>query len=397
MGLIAAEAYAIDGVRPGRVVTARSIEDVAATLGQANARGEGVVPVGGATRLGVGNAPGRFDVALDVSALAGVVEHEPGDLTATVRAGTTLAALRAHLARHGQMWPVEVGLPERATVGGVLAGAAAGPSRLAYFHPRDWVVGVRAALGDGTLTKAGGKVVKNVTAYDLTRFYAGSYGTLCVLVEASLKLWPLPEAERTLVARFPSRDAGRDALAALRRDRVALDAAALLDGGAPRLALQGGERCVVAVRLRGTHRAVERLVAQVAPALAAGLVDDAPPGVWEEIAAVPHRAAVALRLTAPASRMSELLRRAGPGALHYHGTGIAFLVRDEADAGWVRELRAEAEAVEGSLVIERAPAALKAGIDAWGAPALPVDLARRIKDALDPRGVLSPGRFAGGI
>lgn len=387
--------YAIDELAPRRVASARSIAEVVAVLHEANESGEAVVPVGGATRLAVGNAPRRYDVALDVSALAGIVEHEPGDLTATVRAGTTLASLGAHLARHGQMWPVEVGLPERATVGGVLAGAAAGPSRLVYFHPRDWVVGVGAVLGDGTLTKAGGKVVKNVTGYDLTRFYAGSYGTLCVLVEASLKLWPLPEAERTLLAPCARLEDGVAALDELRRERVALDAAALLDRDAGMVAGLSDAPCHVAVRLRGTRRAVDRLAEQLARALPA--TAEAPATPWGEIAAAPQRASVVLRLTAPQGRIAPLLRRAGPGVLYYHGTGIAFLLRDAVTAAWVRERRAEAEAAEGSLVVERAPAALKAEVDAWGAPALPLDLARRIKDALDPRGVLSPGRFAGGL
>lgn len=377
---------AIDGREPGRVVRATSVDDVVTTVRAANERGEGVVPFGGATRLEAGNAPRRYDVALELSGLAGIVEHEPADLTATVRAGTTLATLRAHLARHGQAWPVEVGLPERATVGGVLAGAAAGPSRLAYFHPRDWVLGVRAVLGDGTLTRAGGKVVKNVTAYDLTRFYAGSYGTLCVLVEVSLKLWPLPEAERTLRARFPALDAAEDALASLRRGRLALDAAVVRDDTTGATA---------AVRLRGASRSIGRLVDRAR--LALPRAEEAPASFWQDLADAPHHATVALRLTLPESALVGALRRATPGVLHYHGTGIAFLLRDEASVDWVRERRAEAEAAEGSCVVERAPLAIKHELDAWGTPALPLELARRIKAALDPNEVLSPGRFAGGI
>ncbi len=375
----------LDGVEPARTIRATSVDDVLATVRAANERGEGLVPFGGATRLEVGNAPRRYDVALDLSALAGVVEHEAADLTATVRAGTAVGSLAEHLARHGQMWPpAEVGDAERATVGGVLAGAAAGPSRLAYFHPRDWTVGVRAVTGDGTLTRAGGKVVKNVTAYDLTRFYTGSYGTLCVLVEASLKLWPLPEAERTLVARFARFADAEAALDALRADRVALDAAVARD-----------EPSLAGVRVRGTARAVARLVDRVARALRGA--EEVAPAFWREVADAPHRALVVLRVTAPESRIRAALDGASPGVLHYHGTGIAFLLRERATVDWVRERRADAEAREGSCVIERAPADLKHAVDAWGAPALPLELARRIKAALDPNGVLSPGRYAGGL
>ena len=169
---------AIDGIVPRDVVRATSEGEVVEAIRGANERDEAVVVSGGATRLGVGDPPTRYDVGLDLSALSGIVEYEPDDLVATVRAGTTLAELSAALAARGQRWPVEPGLPELATVGGTLASAAGGPSRLRYFHPRDWVIGARAVLGDGTAVRSGGKVVKNVTGYDLTRFWSGTFGTL---------------------------------------------------------------------------------------------------------------------------------------------------------------------------------------------------------------------------
>lgn len=388
--------YAIGGRVPARTVAARDADAVVAAVLDANARAEAVIPFGGRTRIEVGNAPARYDVALDLRCLGGIVEHEPADLTATVRSGTTVGDLGAHLARHGQMWPpAEVARPGLATVGGVLASAAPGPYRLRYAHPRDWLVGLRAVLGDGRLVQSGGKVVKNVTGYDLTRTLCGTYGTLAVVVEASLKLWPVPEAERTLVGRFSDARAAATALDELRRAGVLVDAAVLLDRDGA--AFLGEDKALAAVRLRGPRAAVERLASHVARALRQGHPEDAPARTWEGVADVPLRAEVALRVGAPEVRIDQLLGEAGPGVLRYHGAGIAYLVRESADAAWIRALRERIERAEGSLVMERAPRAARAAVEAWGAPAMPHELMRRIKAALDPNAVLSPGRFAGGI
>ena len=390
MGLAA---FAVGGLEPTRHETPATAGEVAECVRLADAKGDAVIAFGGRTDLEAGNAPRRYDVALDLRRLDAVVEHEAGDLTATVGAGTRLASLAARLAASGQMWPVEVPRPELATVGGVLAGATAGPSRLRYAHPRDWTLGVRAVLGDGTLTKAGGKVVKNVSGYDLTRFYSGSRGTLCVIVEASLKLWPVPEAERVLVSRFDDVREAQNTLALLRSEGVDLDAAASLDRAAA--AYVGEERALAIARVRGANAVVARLVDRVSRAI--GGCEEARPGLLADAADVPLRAAIALRLTAPESRMRDALGGAGDGVLRFDGSGIAFLVRERADASWVQEQRIRVEALEGSAILQRAPASLRAQVDTWGTPALPLDLARRIKAALDPRGTLSPGRFVGGI
>jgi glycolate oxidase FAD binding subunit len=384
----------VNGRLPSRHATPSDTDAVAAAIRDADRERESVVCFGGRTRLEVGNAPTRYDVALDLSAVSGIVEHEAGDLTATVRAGTTLAELSRALASKGQLWPVEASRLERATVGGVIAGAAPGLSRLRYGHPRDWVLGTQAVLGDGTVVRAGGKVVKNVTGYDLARMYAGSYGTLCVLVELHLKLWPLPDAERTLVARFDDVAVASDALAALRRDGAEVDAAATLDRDAATYI--GEDRALVVVRLRGSRPVVARVADVVARALAGGQPEDARAGLLDEVADAPLRAAVSLRLAVPESRMRNALA-AATGVLRLDGSGIAFLLREHATAAWVQKWRAIAEAHEGSAVLEQAPTIVRASIDTWGTPVIPPALATRIKRAVDPNGTLAPGRAAGGV
>ncbi|OLC54261.1 MAG: hypothetical protein AUH85_12180 [Chloroflexi bacterium 13_1_40CM_4_68_4] len=384
----------MNGATPSRHVAPTSVDEVAATVREADGANQAIVCFGGRTRLDVGNAPARYDVALDLAALSGVVEHEAGDLTATVLAGTTVGELTRTLAAKGQMWPVEVARPQLATVGGVLAGAAPGPSRLRYAHPRDWVLGVRAVLGDGTLTKAGGKVVKNVSGYDLTRLYAGTYGSLCVIVEANLKLWPLADAERTLLARFDDVAKAWSAVATMRRDGTDIDAVVTADHAAASYVGEIGALAVV--RLRGARPVITRLADAVSRALAAADLDDARPGLLEELIDVPFRSGVALRIAAPESRMREVLEGA-TGVVRLDGTGTAFLVREQADESWVKRWRDASETRDGSAVLERAPLTLRQQVDAWGIPVLPRALAARIKVALDPRSTLAPGRMPGGL
>src|SRR3989442_2470768 len=183
---VAAPGHTIDGAEPRDVTHAQGESDVVEAIRAANERGQAIVIAGGGTRLAVGDPPARYDVALDLSSLRGIVEYEPDDLVATVRAGTTLVELAEALAPRKQRWPVEAGMHDRATVGGTLASAAGGPSGLRYFHPRDWVIGGRVVLGDGTAVRSGGKVVKNVTGYDLTRPWSGTFGTLAAIVQLPL-------------------------------------------------------------------------------------------------------------------------------------------------------------------------------------------------------------------
>jgi glycolate oxidase FAD binding subunit len=144
-------------------------------------------------------SPERYDLALDLTALDRIVEFEPEDLTLTAECGVTIETLRARLVAAGQELPLEASLPARATLGGVLATNASGPRRRRFGAPRDRILGARFALSDGTLARAGGRVVKNVAGYGIHRLLCGSRGGLGVIVEASLKLLPAPASRVALV------------------------------------------------------------------------------------------------------------------------------------------------------------------------------------------------------
>lgn len=378
-------AYAIDGLVPRRHVAAASDADVVDTIRAANADGEAIVLWGGGTRIGIGDPPERYDVALDLRGIRGIVDHQPGDLTVRVRAGTTIAELQRTLAAHGQWWPVEVAHPERATVGGTIASAADGPARYRYFHPRDRTIGVRAVLGDGTPTKAGGRVVKNVTGYDLTRLYSGSFGTLCAIVEVTLKLVPLPEHRITLRGDMPTLAHAYRMVRELMRERPPFDAIAVVTGPQTE-ALGGPTWTTLFVRLGGTRAAVERLRSLLERRAVAVEVDG---DVWQRIADLPADVPTSLRGTWPASDPVEPY---AANSVWYPGIEILHLL-DDIDAESLRGVRSAAEASAGALVVERAPTDLRRAVGTWGTPRIPVELSRRLRSLFDPRAVLAPGRM----
>jgi len=378
--------FAVDGLEPRVVVQARAEQDVVDAIRAANDRREALVLSGGRTRIGVGDPPARYDVALDLSPLRGIVEYEPDDLVATVRAGTTLAELAAALAERGQRWPVEAGAHDRATVGGTLASAAGGPSRLRYFHPRDWVIGARVVLGDGTTARSGGKVTKNVTGYDLTRLWSGTFGTLAAIVELSLKLWALPERTVSLQADLDTR-AALAAAADLHAGRLPLDALAVVTGEAAR-GLGARDEAVLLVRIAGPAAAVRRLGRTIRERVACR---DVPNQVWDRLAALPAEAKWTARVSWPASARPAL-EFAGYSAVIYPANGTAYLLRTVATDAF-RRVRADVEKIGGCAVLERATAEYKRGVrGAWGAPGVPAAIGRELKSRFDPRGVLAPGR-----
>ena len=164
-----------------------------------------VVLRGGGTKIGWGRKPSSVDLVLSTKRLDAVVAHEHADLTATVQAGARLDEVNRILARQGQWLPIESAFDE-STIGGVVATNDSGPLRHRYGTPRDLLIGIRLALTDGRLIKAGGNVVKNVAGYDVGRLISGSHGSLAAIVSVTFKLSPLPAATGTLVATFDRAD-----------------------------------------------------------------------------------------------------------------------------------------------------------------------------------------------
>ena len=384
--VVSADTHAIDGIEPRSVVRATSEAEVVEAIRGANERSEAIVLSGGATRLDAGDPPARYDVSLDLSGLRGIVEYEPDDLVTTVRAGTTLGELAEALAARGQRWPVEPGLPHRATVGGTLASAAGGPSRLRYFHPRDWVIGARVVLGDGTTVHSGGRVVKNVTGYDLTRLWSGTFGTLAALVEMTLKLTAIPERTVSLLAEMDL-SAAFAAAKALQASGMPIDALAIVTGDAVGALDARGDAALI-VRLTGPAAAVRRLGRDVRERVRCR---DVANEVWDRVAALPLQAKWTARVAWPAATTPSI-EFTGYAAVIYPATSTAYLLH-AIDRAAFRKMRASLEETGGIAVVERGTAEYKRDVGgAWGVPRVPLGIAHALKERFDPRGVLAPGR-----
>jgi len=360
----------VDGLEPGRVARPENAEQVAEELRDAAANGRAVVPVGGGRALGLGDPPERFDVALETRALDRVLELSQADMTVSVEAGMTLEALNATLAQVGQFLPIDPFNAPGHTVGGVLAAGLSGPLRLRYGSPRDFVIGLRVALPDGRLVSSGGRVVKNVSGYDMNKLHQGALGSLGVIVAASFKVFPRPLHEVSVETR--SEDPWREAARALGLPQapVALELAS--DGR-------------LLARLAGTTSGVRRLVAELG-------WTEAGPDAWEEHAR--QSGAAWARVSVPPVRLREVVDGLPAGSRWWAspGVGVAHWTGD-LDAEAVRAARAAAERAGGSLVLLAAPVELKRAVGAWGTPPATAAWMTRLRDAFDPKRTVSPGRY----
>ena len=339
-----------------------TVEELARTLGDAATAGKAVVPVGGGRASGMGGVLERRDIDLHTTRLDRVIEHSPADMVVSVEAGITLEALQDRLEKSGQFLPIDPFASPGHTIGGLLATGWSGPLRLRYGSARDFLIGIRVALPDGKLASAGGRVVKNVSGYDLMKLHYGAMGTLGVIVAASFKVFPAPLHDVTVES-----DAGWDGGMHALASPLAPVAVELFSSGR------------VLARFFGSPDAVKATIAELG-------WKNADSSVWKEHAVrAPERWA---RIAAPPSRLRELLHGewwASPGS------GIAHW--SFADADDVRDTRERVEAAGGSLVLLAAPDDIKRSVGAWGTPPKTLDVMKKLKDAFDPGHVLNPGRF----
>ena len=380
---------AVGGVVPREVVRPTSVEEVAEVLRAAHGDGLTVVPVGGGTKTSWAAPPSSCDLVLDTTGLDRVVEHVAGDLVVVAEAGVRLADLQSSLGEQGQLLgldPPEAG----ATLGGVVSANASGPRRLAYGTARDLLIGTTVVLADGTVAKAGGKVVKNVAGYDLGKLYTGAHGSLGVVVSTTWRLHPLPPARRVLVTELAD-SAQAGALA------VALNRSTLTPSAVELVGTAGGPGQLVVV----FESIAESVAAQadVARGLLGGgqASDDVPDGfgarpggpddVVLRIAHVPTGLSTALAALPTGTRLSASVAT---------GVTYAAVAADQAQAVLPR-LREALRPVDGTAVVLRAPDDLLGQLDHWGPVGDSLDLMRKVKARFDPERRMSPGRFVGGL
>jgi glycolate oxidase FAD binding subunit len=401
-----AAADAILGVTPRLVVEPASAARVAATLAACTAARTSVVVRGGGSRLAWGRTPRPVDVLLSLGRLGAVNRYEPGDLTVSVGAGISIAALNQQLGQRGQWLPIDHP-SAAATIGGAIATGESGPLRHRYGSVRDQLIGIRLATAAGQIASAGGNVVKNVAGYDLGKFVSGSFGTLAVIVDATFKLAPLPAATATLVVACPDAQALNDAAQALASSQLDLMALEAMATVAP----DATARFELVVRFGGpasVNRAQMTRARELAAAAARVQIVEASGADevarWRELGAASWAGtATAVRASWLPAALGEVLTFvcataastgvrvdfAGRAAL---GTGVLHLEgASNAVALVIARLRGRIDLV-GHVVIMRAPSDVTARVDVWGDPGPTAPLLAAIKGAMDPAGILNAGR-----
>jgi FAD/FMN-containing dehydrogenase len=348
-------------------------EELAKRLHEAAESKSAVVPVGGGRARGMGGAPAQCDIELHTTRLDRVLEHSAADMVVSVEAGITLEAVQAELAKAGQFLPMDPFNSPGHTIGGLLATGWSGPLRLRFGSARDFLIGIRVALPDGRLASAGGRVVKNVSGYDLMKLHYGAMGSLGIIVAASFKVYPKPMHDITVSIAFESVDEAFDA--AERALAMPLAPAAL------ELFSDGN----VLARFFGSPDAVNRMVAELGwkQADASVWVEHSRrgPESWARISAPRH---VLRSILAMLPRDASWWASPGAGIAHWSFAN---------ELERAREVRAAAERAQGSLVLMAAPADIARRLGPWGTTPATIQVMRRLKHAFDPDGILNPGRF----
>lgn len=424
-----ASRFAIGGLRPERIVAPQTAEEAGALLKEANVQNWAVVPFGSGSKQHVGNALKQFDVALSLEHFKQILEFEPQDLVVKVQSGCPLATLQARLAQDGLCLPVDPPWQDTATLGGIVSSHDSGPLRFSHGTIRDYLIGISLIQPDGAWTKFGSRVVKNVTGYDMCKLYTGAFGTLGVLLDFYLKLKPLPPSERTVVVKFKGLTEAAQGLAKLLSSPLLPAAVELLNPSALEFVnhslslTQGEPGYAVVIRFGDVENSVQWQVEQLEKLwdglTAQGvIVGDAGEQslVWqllrEDRLWLEQPAALNIKLklnclpsqvAAMAERL-EVLRNELNAELRlkaHAGSGVirAYLAFEESASvamqfsRQLENLRATVKPARGTVIVESAPASLKAGIDVWGYDFKDKALMQQIRQKYDPRGTLNPGRF----
>lgn len=388
----------VDGVAPRVVARPASPGETSALLRACHEQGLVVVVRGHGSKLAWGRPPERLDVLLDTTRMDQLVEHSRGDLIAIAGAGMPLDRLQDTLGQ-GRHQLVVDDLTGDSTLGGVVATNLAGPRRMWVGAARDVVIGVRFVRSDGTVAKAGGKVVKNVAGYDLSKLLTGSWGTLAVLTEVTVRLHPVPAATfwigaSTTQERLP------EVLAHLVSSQLVPHAVEVHVGP--------DEEPVVAALVSGTEVGASARADSLATELGqdAWIVEE-PPSWWGKLPGSANGTGarpVLLRSTARLSGIPELvgeLRGHGATVTGSAGAGVLHAVLPgggdaEAASRSVESVRRVSTGMGGSTVVLDAEPETKQALDTWG-PVPALDLMRRVKAEFDPDRILAPGRFVGGL
>jgi glycolate oxidase FAD binding subunit len=437
--------YEIDGVRPGAAVRPGSREEIVEVVKFAAAENLAVIPSGARTKLGIGMPPRKYDIALDMTRLDRVIAYDPADLTLSVEAGHSLNKLMGVLGDHQQFLPLFVPYFSKTTVGGTIASGVDSPLRQFYGTARDYVLGMEYVNGEGVLAKTGGRVVKNVSGYDLHKLMIGALGTLGVIVSVNFKTFPAPVASRGFVATFESAEralemrkrVAHSALTPLTMEilspRVAelfaSEAAARMGTGTLPTSVISPKHWAFTSGYAGNEKVLARYeselrgMAEQFGAAQTTVLDDntRPPAFSRKREFIPIALSTAsspattmMKISVQPTRMKEALAEAGqaadanslPWAALVRGLGIIYLAllpgdRSEESRSRVvnatNRIIAAGAKLDANVTIPWAPAEWKSALEIWGLGRKDFPQMQKVKKVFDPHGIMAPGRFVGGL
>src|SRR5438270_9836568 len=424
--------YEVDGCRPSAALQPSVVSEIAETLRFASAERLAVIPTGGRTHLHIGMPPHPYDLALDLSQMNRVLAFEPRDLTLGVEPGMTYAELDRTLGEKGQFLPLAPPLAERATIGGIVGAAADTPFRYGHGTARDFLLGIEFVTGEGIVSKSGGRVVKNVTGYDLHKLFIGSLGTLGVITRLNFRTFPLPPGQRMFVAAFPEAAGALALCRAITKSPLQPRILDVLDPGAADLfatrdaVFQIRNSWLVIIEAAGQEAVLERHARDLAAlsneahaseflaldsgqrhqlfsclsefsSLAFGATSSA---MIFRVASLPSALPPLLEgmrklSDAHALKHAILIRALGVVYFAFLPPAVPKIFPELLSCS--REMMDLCVTRGAAPMIERCPLEIKKTLDMWPPAWAEHEIAERLKHVFDPNSILSPGRFRGGI
>jgi glycolate oxidase FAD binding subunit len=426
-------ALAVDGVIPGIWVSPGSIEETSKVVACACAEKRTIIPIGNGTKMALGGIPQKADILLSTRRLNRYSDYDIANLTLSVECGVTLAEVQEKLAGEGKGYFLAIDPPhtQKATLGGIVATNDSGPKRFLYGSARDIILGIKAVSPNGDIVVSGGKAVKNVAGYDMTKLMIGSLGAVGIICEITFRISPRPDAEATLLLPFNGLKEAAGFLRKILQSKYYPASLELINTG---MAAHFGATAalnapyIAAVALEGIEEAVARQSADLdGMGRKEGATDvvvlkaEAHRDFWiayrdlaGELAGT-HANLVCLKANFALSRVTDMVD-AFEGAFREAGLDFAMACRAgngilyamlplsegegaklAAVAGLIGKLTAVSVKNEGNLIVERAPKTVKEKVNVWGQTRSDAVVVRRLKERLDPSGILNPGRYVGGI
>lgn len=379
----------IDGIQPSRLAIPENTDQLSLVLRWANEHGVTVIVRGGGTKIGWGNRPQSAQLIVSLEKFARIADHAWQDMTVTVEAGVILSNLQSELAKHGQRVPLDALWPEKSTIGGIIATNDSGPLRLRFGSVRDLLLGITVVLADGTIARSGGRVVKNVAGYDLPKLFTGSFGTLGIITEVTLRAYPLPHSMRDVSFKFPS-------LLEASQFMLSVVDSTLVPVSVQMRVTQN--KTIVDLRLEGSEAGIAAQAQRLAEMSENSEINQTDAAAWRRESLFANRDGIVARFSVLPSRIADAVNAihslCPSAAVTVQSVGVGILGTEPCD---LPSLLSAIQKLGGTLVVLQAPLEIKRHIDVFGAPPSAYPLMVRIKQQFDRNGILSPGRFVGGI